>query len=227
MRNTTAGGLLIAAAAAVALLAGCGTTVTGTGSAASTPTSPSTSTSSSSAPTSTSSSPSADRTTASAPSSATGTETSGTSAGAGGSECTSADLDATLGQGEGAAGSSYYPLIFTNKGDRTCTLEGFPGVSYVTGDSGKQVGGSASWQGEKGPVVTLAPGDKATAQLQEVNVMNFPESVCQPVSTRGLRVYPPGDTKALFVPQADGTGCQADPLPDGQFQLSVQTIKAG
>jgi Protein of unknown function (DUF4232) len=136
------------------------------------------------------------------------------------SRCTTGELSVALGQGDAAAGSVYRPLIFTNTGSRTCELHGFPGVSYVAGDDGHQVGPAAAMSGERGAQVPIAPGATARAQLQLVNVQNFDTAACNPVPVRGLRVYPPGDTAALFVPM-DGTGCSNDPPGD---QLSVQTI---
>jgi hypothetical protein len=134
--------------------------------------------------------------------------------------CTTGELSASLGEGDAAAGSVYRPLIFTNTGSHTCELRGFPGVSYVAGDDGHQVGPAAAMSGERGGQVPIPPGGTARAQLQLVNVQNYDAAACHPVPVRGLRVYPPGDTAALFVP-VEGTGC--DTTPPGN-QLSVQTI---
>ena len=139
---------------------------------------------------------------------------------AGPARCTTGELSASLGEGDAAAGSVYRPLIFTNTGSHTCELHGFPGVSYVAGDDGHQVGPAAAMSGERGGQVPIAPGGTARAQLQLVNVQNYDPAACHPVPVRGLRVYPPGDTAALFVP-VEGTGCSA--TPPG-IQLSVQTI---
>ena len=128
----------------------------------------------------------------------------------------------TLGQGDAAAGSVYRPLIFTNTGRATCELHGFPGVSYVAGDDGHQVGPAAEMSGERGGQVVIAPGRTAMAPLQLVNVQNFDAAVCRPTPVRGLRVYPPGDTTALFVPM-DGTGCAG--TPPGP-QLTVKTMQS-
>ncbi|OLT04964.1 hypothetical protein BJF90_21230 [Pseudonocardia sp. CNS-004] len=114
----------------------------------------------------------------------------------------------------------YRPLIFTNTGSRTCELRGFPGVSYVAGDDGHQVGPAAAMSGERGGQVPIAPGGTAQAQLQLANVQNYETDACHPVPVRGLRVYPPGDTAALFVP-VEGTGCSATPPGN---QLSIRTI---
>ena len=150
------------------------------------------------------------RTSAAAPTSAGGTPNCGTG-----------ELRGSLGPAEGAAGSVIAPLVLTNVGTRTCELRGFPGVSYVAGDDGHQVGPAAAMSGPRGGEVVLKPGAAAAAQLQMVNVANFDAAVCQPTPVRGLRVYPPGDTASLYVERA-GTGCAATPPGN---QLSVQTLQ--
>lgn len=137
-------------------------------------------------------------------------------------ECKAADLTVSLGGGDAAAGTVYRSVVFTNKSGKTCTMQGFPGVSYVTGDDGHQVGLAAVRTGVKGAVITLAPGAKAQAPVGFVEVGNFDPAACQPTPTRGLRIYPPHDTASLFLPVA-GNGCAG--RPPGQ-QLSVKTIVA-
>jgi hypothetical protein len=134
--------------------------------------------------------------------------------------CATSELKGSLGQGEGAAGSVIVPLILTNVGDRTCELRGFPGVSYVAGVDGHQVGPPAAMSGPRGGEVVLKPGAAASAQLQLVNVANFDAAACTPTPVRGLRVYPPGDTVSLFIVRA-GTGCATTPPGN---QLSVRTL---
>ena len=153
---------------------------------------------------------SAVRTSATAPTSAGGVPNCGT-----------AELRGSLGAAEGAAGSTIVPLVLTNVGTRTCELRGFPGVSYVAGDDGHQVGPAAAMSGQRGGEVVLKPGAAAAAQLQMVNVANFDVAVCNPTPVRGLRVYPPGDTTSLYVERA-GTGCAGTPPGN---QLSVQTLQ--
>lgn len=140
---------------------------------------------------------------------------------AGPPRCTTGELTGSLGPSEGAAGSVYVPLILTNTGKRTCALRGFPGVSYVAGDDGHQVGPAGEWQGERGGPVRLDAGKAATAQLRLVNVQNFDDAACKPTPIRGLRVYPPGETASLFVAM-EGTGCAATP-PGAQ--ITVETLK--
>jgi Protein of unknown function (DUF4232) len=134
--------------------------------------------------------------------------------------CGTDELRGSLGPAEGAAGSVYVPLVLTNIGGRTCELRGFPGVSYVAGADGHQVGPAAAMSGPRRGEVVLKAGAAAAAQLQLVNVANFDAGVCRPTPVRGLRVYPPGDTTSLFVEGA-GTGCAG--APPGN-QLSVQTL---
>jgi len=134
--------------------------------------------------------------------------------------CSTPQLLVTLGRGNGTAGSVYVPLQFRNRGSSACTLYGYPGVSYVTGPGGKQVGRAGQRIGPVGgqsaeAVVTLAPGSVAQATPRVIDVSNFPASSCSAIPVRGLRVYPPGETTAAFVPDAT-TGCtQGGPLQLG------------
>ena len=138
--------------------------------------------------------------------------------------CKSADLKLSLGRGDGAAGTVYRPLVFTNVSDRQCVIQGFPGVSYVGGADGHQVGAAAYRDGAKGAPVTLAKGASAYADVGFVNVQNYDTVTCQPQPVRGLRVYPPQETASIFV-DAPGTGCANDKIPGNQ--LTVKTIEQG
>jgi hypothetical protein len=133
-------------------------------------------------------------------------------------------LAVSLGGGDAAAGTVYRFLRFTNTSGRTCTIQGFPGVSYVAGENGTQVGPAAERVEAKGPPVTLKPGAVASVTLGMTNVQNFEPATCHPTSVRGLRVYPPNETASLFVPTS-GTGCAAPQLPGSQ--LGVGTMKPG
>jgi hypothetical protein len=158
-----------------------------------------------------------------APPPATTTTTATTKAAAGSAECKVADLKLSLGGGDAAAGTAHRHLVFTNKGRRTCTIQGFPGVSYVAGDDGHQVGPAAYRVGKKGPVVTLKPGGSAYSDIGFVQVRNFDPDVCKPTEVRGLRVYPPHEYDSMFVANP-GTGCAGTPPGN---QLTVATVQAG
>ncbi len=141
--------------------------------------------------------------------------------------CPTSQLAVTLGPANGAAGSVYFPLNFRNQGSTTCTLNGYPGVSFVTGATGTQVGSPATRVAVNGSatspqLVTLAPGKSANAALREVNVANYPAATCTPTPVLGLRVYPPGETAAAFVSQPT-TGC----AQTGPEQMQVSFVVAG
>lgn len=155
-------------------------------------------------------------TTAAAPTTATGPTTS--------NQCQAGSLGASLQPGPSAAGSESAALVLTNTGSVTCTVEGYPGVSYVTGDAGTQVGNPAERTGPAGSVVVLDPGASASALVLFTQVFSYPEATCAPTPVRGLRVYPPNNTDALFVPR-EGTGCAStDPAVS---QLKVQAVTTG
>jgi len=137
--------------------------------------------------------------------------------------CTAAGLKVTIGSGDAAAGHFYVPLELTNIGSSSCVIQGFPGVSYVTGDNGTQVGQPAARSGPAGPSVTLAPGAVASSIVTVTDVSVFDASSCQQTPVRGFRVYPPGNTASLYVARS-GTGCAGNPPSP---QLQVQTVKAG
>ncbi len=138
-------------------------------------------------------------------------------------ECKAAELKLSIGHGDAAAGTTFRPLRFTNSGSRTCTIQGFPGVSYVAGDDGHQVGPAAFREGTKGAPVSLAPNETAFATVGFVQVHNFDPNVCKPTAVRGLRVYPPHETASLFL-ALDGTGCAGTPPGN---QLTVRTVQKG
>lgn len=100
-------------------------------------------------------------------------------------------------------------LQLKNTGSSPCTLYGYPGVSWVAGSNGKQVGPGATRTGDNGApekTVTVAPGALASAPIDIVNASVIPKSECDPVPVRGLRVYPPGEKAALFIPLSPSYG---------------------
>ncbi|HWD03060.1 MAG TPA: DUF4232 domain-containing protein [Amycolatopsis sp.] len=136
--------------------------------------------------------------------------------------CKAADVALSLGQGDAGAGSAYRPLLIKNTSGKECTIQGFPGVSYVTGDDGHQVGPAAERSGTKGAAIKLQPGQSASADIQFVQVQNFDPAVCKPTAVRGLRIYLPQETASKFVADP-GTGCAGENLPG--FQLAVKTVQ--
>jgi hypothetical protein len=115
-------------------------------------------------------------------------------------DCTLTHLRVSLTGGEGAAGSTYYSLRLTNISAKPCTTGGFGGVSLVAAPSGAPIGAPADRM-NKNQVkrLTLRPGAHAGATLRVVDAANFPRSACRPVTAKGLRVYPPNETRSAFV----------------------------
>jgi hypothetical protein len=112
-------------------------------------------------------------------------------------------------------------LILTNSGSQPCILNGFPGVSLTSGPTGDPIGAAAARDASQ-PVtqVLLEPGKSGFAQLRYTQAGNYPE--CTQVPAAGFRVYPPGDTASLFIPQQQ-TACSNTNID----LLTVQPFQAG
>ncbi len=139
--------------------------------------------------------------------------------------CRTSGLEVWLGLGPGgaAAGSTFYPLEFTNVTGHKCHLYGFPGVSAVNGST-HQLGCAAARDHSSAPhTVTLAPGATGHVLLRLVDVLNYPASACHPANAAGLRVYPPGETHAALVFGFSFLACAAK----GPVYLSVRPVQPG
>ena len=144
---------------------------------------------------------------------------------AGVAACSAADLGVwvAVDQGNGTAGSTYFPLQFTNLSKHYCSLRGFPGVSAIN-SNGQQLGSPANWS-HVTPVrtVILAPGATAHTMLQYGDVEVETAPGCGRATTAfELRVYPPGQRSATHA---------AFDLPvcshAGPVFLNVEPITAG
>jgi hypothetical protein len=118
--------------------------------------------------------------------------------------CRSPLLEVTVdtAQAGAATGSAYVPVDFTNTSREACTMDGYPGMSFVTAGNGtaRQIGAAAQRNpGFTKLAVRLAPGGVAHAWLQVASAGTYPPSACQPVTAYWLRVFPPGQTRAIYV----------------------------
>jgi hypothetical protein len=139
--------------------------------------------------------------------------------------CATAGLRVSVGGANGAAGSIYYPLTFTNVSGAACGMYGYPGVSFVSAPDGSQLGGEAIRNSTFGPsLVTLAPGATAHASLQVVVAQNYPPAVCRPVTAHWLRIYPPSQYDPLYA-QLTATTCTAS-VPSGST-LGIYVVRPG
>jgi hypothetical protein len=137
--------------------------------------------------------------------------------------CATSAMSVKLGQGNGAAGSTYVPIEFTNTSRSACTLFGYPGVSFVTGLNGSQVGAAAHRDStQPAQAVTLAPGAVAHATLQIVDAENFPLATCKIKSVNMLKVYPPNQTAPVFLSYSSKT-CSGTTIE----VLNIQNVTAG
>jgi hypothetical protein len=130
--------------------------------------------------------------------------------------CTTDNSSVAFGEPDGAAGSTFIPLIFTNTGSDPCTLEGFPTVEFVGDGDGTQVGDAATEDTATSPVevITLDPGTSAEATLKITTAGN----VCEPVDVDGFRVIPPGSSDAFFIEESSYDACDGD--------VSIMTVSA-
>ncbi|MFB8174723.1 DUF4232 domain-containing protein [Streptomyces sp. NPDC055966] len=116
--------------------------------------------------------------------------------------CTASDLHLSMGRKEGAAGSLYWPVRFTNTSTGSCALRGYPGVS-VLDTAHHQLGPAAARSGTSYRTVALAPGHSASAVLRTTN-----GPVGGPCLRTGsyLRVFPPASRTPVLIP-ASWTTC--------------------
>ncbi|MFE1177091.1 DUF4232 domain-containing protein [Streptomyces sp. NPDC058773] len=130
--------------------------------------------------------------------------------------CTAAHMSLRLGTPDAGAGNIHYPLVFTNKGKKACSLRGFPGVSLINRD-GSPVGKPATRQGGAGAVVRLQPGQSAHALLHTVNE-GVSDTPCW-AKSQIVFVYPPGSKEAMT------TGSRGLRVCGGRFDVSA--VEAG
>ncbi|WP_310727629.1 DUF4232 domain-containing protein [Streptomyces sp. N2A] len=130
--------------------------------------------------------------------------------------CTAANMSLRLGASDIGAGNIRYPLVFTNKGKKACTLRGFPGVSLIQRD-GSPVGKPATREGGPGGAVRLQPGQSAHAVLHTVNE-GVSDTPCWSRS-QIVFVYPPGSKESMT------TGSRGLRVCGGRFDVTA--VQAG
>jgi hypothetical protein len=137
--------------------------------------------------------------------------------------CATSALRVSVSASQGAAaGSSYYPIVFTNISGAACTLYGYPGVSFVAAAGGSQIGIPATENpAHPRQLITLAAGQAGHAELQVVNAGNYPPANCGMVTAHWLRVYPPNQTAPLYA----NFTAQACTKP--RTILAVETVQPG
>ena len=137
--------------------------------------------------------------------------------------CATQSLQAKAGVAEGAAGSVYQVIDFTNISSTACTLFGYPGVALVAGSPPAQIG-SAAARSTAAPasLVTLEPGQTANALLRITQAQNYPTASCSPTPATSLQIYPPNQTVAIYLPYTS-TGCASTTVN----LLSIGVVQLG
>lgn len=137
--------------------------------------------------------------------------------------CVGAALKLALGRVQGAAGTIYYPLIFTNVGATGCTVSGIPRAHPVTGASASAthlfVGPKAELQDFSasgyGQLIRLAPDAKASATYYVSESASFTPSLCGPANFADVTVL------------LGGSGHWWVPLKSSTCTKHVSTFVAG
>jgi hypothetical protein len=132
-------------------------------------------------------------------------------------------LKVAAGLAQGAAGSIYQVLDFTNISGAPCTLFGYPGVALAGGSPVTQVGAAATRSAvNPAKLVTLGANQTGNALLRITQALNYPSSKCHPVSTTYLQIYPPNQTTPVYLGYK-ATACSSTDVK----LLSVGVVQAG
>ncbi|MFD0183881.1 DUF4232 domain-containing protein [Streptomyces sp. NPDC127133] len=115
--------------------------------------------------------------------------------------CTSAHLRVSAEKVDTAAGTTHFQLVFQNTGDSTCTLTGFPGVSF-RGRDGARIGNAAERDTDAAATtVTLIPNAHAAADAQAPSGRSgYSDAECRLKSVSFLGVFPPGSRDQIDAP---------------------------
>ncbi|HEY5112051.1 MAG TPA: DUF4232 domain-containing protein [Acidimicrobiales bacterium] len=112
--------------------------------------------------------------------------------------CVASQIKVTHGPSNGAAGTIYYPIVFTNTG-AACTIFGVPAIQPVTGKVHKKVGPLARNEsmGEMPAIHTLAEGQSVSGAFGVTETGNYTPSTCVARKASGVLV-----TLGSFVPSS-------------------------
>ena len=133
--------------------------------------------------------------------------------------CTAADTYVWLALSpNGAAGTIYYPVEFTNLGSTTCTLSGYPGVAAI-GSTYHQLGPAAGRVTMTAHTVTLKAHQTAFAAIGIVEKGII--AGCHNATAFGLQVYPPDEKVKQFVSSFTFSACT------NKVYMHVFPVKAG
>ena len=154
----------------------------------------------------------------------------GSTAGGGGSStggaCAASGLRVTIDTAAAgaAAGSTYYPIDFTNSSGVSCRIDGYPEAWFAT-SAGDRIGKTAVRdRSVRAHPIALRPGATAHAWLQVIAAANYPVKTCHPVTAHLLRVRVPGAAAVISVRHSFPACAAAMP---GRDILAVQPVAPG
>jgi hypothetical protein len=121
---------------------------------------------------------------------------------AGPGPCQAGVVSVLLGNARTAGGTTYYPIDFMNISATSCTLYGFPGVSFADRNYSSRIGPAAT-RNTSSPehLIRLTPGASGTALISVANARNY-SSGCGQAAVNGLLVEPPGLSNLIRLPFA-------------------------
>jgi len=139
------------------------------------------------------------------------------------SMCRTASLIVTLGSPNGSAGATHYGLTFQNTGTSACTMNGYPGVSFLD-TSGNQIGDPSQRQGGSTPTVTVSSGGSAYASIA-VTDPGIPPCTGSSKAAQ-VRIYPPGETNSTQVTAPSGLLVCSSPNTSAYSSSFVTPVSA-
>ena len=149
-----------------------------------------------------------------------------------GGQCATSDLSGAIGPGAGgAAGSVGVTIVLTNNGSASCELQGWPGVAFVGGGNGTQLGKPATLdRSTPHPTVTLAPGGKPVLRSRSPRRETCPRTSASrrpPTVSASTRRDRPlhCSSRAPTTPRARGDGRAAERRSAGR--RLTQRLAAG
>ncbi|MCI2423803.1 DUF4232 domain-containing protein [Saccharopolyspora sp. K220] len=123
--------------------------------------------------------------------------------------CHTSMLSGSLAQPDAGAGQRYAELVLRNSSSETCTLYGYGGMQLID-QSGRPLPTDMTRVPNPGPtLITLAPGETASATLHWTAVPHEGEpedAPCQPTPARA-EVIPPDETDPLSITWTSGPVC--------------------
>lgn len=111
------------------------------------------------------------------------------------------NLQVKLGLSQAAGPVTYQVIVFTNHSDRTCFIDGVPGVNLAGGPRAAAIGLPAAQASiAKAERIAVPPGAAANALLTIQHAGSYSSAACGPVPAQYLLVYLPNVATPAKVP---------------------------